>query len=297
MCADRSQEPHSRIPFSEDVRGGVHLNTRRVFEGLLIAALTAILTASASAWATTKVLSERMERQRVDIEELKRDIRDLRRDLYRPRMEPSEMLLSELTTELENSLHDAGETFEPDDFRRHVRIALRDMALTKRPRELYAPLDLEAGKRSYPAPADLATAIGLDWLNGHSREPWHSDYPGPVPLASVIESSSGQEIRLSPAPTAQQVRALGGECDLIYLAEHQLEEVPDSDPADFTVSSLDESDRYLVLLRAQAEACRELAMRNVAKPVELRGGGLSQPRNDTPRALYAALLAEWRDAP
>jgi hypothetical protein len=296
MCSDRSRD-HSRIPFSEETRGGVHLNTRRVFEGLLIAALTAILTASASAWATTKVLSERMERQRVDIEELKREIRDMRRDLYRPRLESSDVLLSDLTTELKDSLHDAGEVFETTDFQRHVRIALRDMALHKRPRELYAPLTLEAGQRTYPAPADLASVIGLDWVSERSREPWHNDYPGPAPLASVIESSSGREIRLSPPPTAQQVRALNGECDLIYLAEHQLEEVAGSDPADFTVTSLDEADRYLVLLRAQAEACRELAMRNVTKPVELRGGGLSQPRNDTPRALYAALLAEWRDAP
>jgi len=51
--------------------------------------------------------------------------------------------------------------------------------------------------------------------------------------------------------------------------------------------------RGALLLRAQAECCKELAMRNVAKPVTMRDGGGGQPRNGTPGHLYSVLLAEF----
>ena len=51
--------------------------------------------------------------------------------------------------------------------------------------------------------------------------------------------------------------------------------------------------RSLLLLRAQAEACRELALRNVSKPVTMRDAVGSQPRNGTPSALYQMLLTEF----
>ena len=54
-------------------------------------------------------------------------------------------------------------------------------------------------------------------------------------------------------------------------------------------------DRELLLLRGQAEAMRELAMRGVAKPVQLRDGLGMGPRNAHPAALYDALLCEFRE--
>ena len=62
---------------------------------------------------------------------------------------------------------------------------------------------------------------------------------------------------------------------------------------DTTVSA---PDRALLLLRAQAEAMRELAMRNVVKPQQMRDGYTSMPRNGTPAALFESLLAEFKGA-
>lgn len=299
MCADRRQDyPHSSVPFTEEVNGQAHFNARRFWEGVLVAVVAAVVAAGASTWATTKVLSHELQRQKKDIEELKRDIRDLRRDLYRPHpwSEAADMLISELATELKDSLHDAGDVFDVGDFKRHIRIALQAMALAKRPRTVMAPLSLAADQASYPAPADLAAVVRLEWGNAASRQPWRHDHPGPAPLASLVETSAGREIRLSPPPTLRQVRALHGRCELVYQALHQLEPT-DEEGSDYEITSLAEADRPLVLLRAQAEACKELAMRGSTKPVDLRGGGMGQARNMTPRALYEALLTEWRDAP
>ena len=58
-------------------------------------------------------------------------------------------------------------------------------------------------------------------------------------------------------------------------------------------TTVPEHSRSLLLLRAQAEACRELALRNVSKPVTMRDAVGSQPRNGTPSALYQMLLAEF----
>ena len=52
--------------------------------------------------------------------------------------------------------------------------------------------------------------------------------------------------------------------------------------------------RTVAQVRAQAEAMRELAMRNVVKPQQMRDGYTSMPRNGTPAALFETLLAEFK---
>lgn len=74
-----------------------------------------------------------------------------------------------------------------------------------------------------------------------------------------------------------------------YFAQHVLSEAPG-------LTTINPSDRGLLLLRAQAEAMRELAMRNVIKPQAMRDGYSSTPRNGTPAALFETLLAEFKEA-
>ena len=47
---------------------------------------------------------------------------------------------------------------------------------------------------------------------------------------------------------------------------------------------------------SQAEAMLELTLRNAAKPVQLRDGLSGTPRNSTPAALHATLLAMFAEA-
>ncbi len=64
--------------------------------------------------------------------------------------------------------------------------------------------------------------------------------------------------------------------------------------ADTTIAN---TDRGLLLLRAQAEAMLEISLHNANKPVQVRDGYSGTARNSTPAALYESLLREWRSAP
>ena len=302
----RRAEAHSRLPFSEGPPQAAHLNMRRLSEGLIIACLAGFVSAVGTTWATSQVLTVKIEQHQQDIRGLQQDIRQLRRDLYRPLLEPSTMLLSELIEDLRASLHDAADVFDTSDLSRHIRIALNAVALHKRARQRSAEISLVAGQTRYAAPDDLVSVDRLVWQNGNSRSPWSGLYPGPAPLAALVETAGDREIALHPPPTAQQVQALAGKCTLLYRARHELELIPGEpssgpeDPGtadDYTITTLSAADRDLVLLRAQAEACRELAIRGSTKPVNLRAGGLGQPSNATPGALWQALMKEWMEAP
>ncbi|MGC8165252.1 hypothetical protein ACP3WT_27055, partial [Salmonella enterica] len=58
-------------------------------------------------------------------------------------------------------------------------------------------------------------------------------------------------------------------------------------------TTISPGDRDLLILRAQAEAMREMVMRNIKKPVQQRDGLNSAPKNMTPSAFYDKLMEEW----
>lgn len=278
-------------PFTrEDDAGVTHFSFRRLLEGVLIALAAAVCASMASTWATAKVLEHRLDAQAADIKELRDEVREMRRDLYRPRSGATEetMNFTSLTTRLTDSLHDAARVFDAGDFDRHVNVALRAMALEKRPLRRAATLYLVANQSDYAAPADLVRVERLHWENGCSRQPWRTHYLGPRPVVSHLQGDSGIRINLSPRPTQRQIDALGGALGFTYLATHAV--------VDNEIDTLADADEDLVILRAQAEACRELALRNITKPVTLRDGSLNQPRNSTPGALFKALIDEWKAA-
>lgn len=197
-----------------------------------------------------------------------------------------------LVARLKASLNDAAEPFTAEDdadFHRHLDIALAAMA-TKRRRVQQGHFTCVADTPLYDAvPVDLVALSSPLWGSTRTAPVWAGDHPAPLPRLSVEHSADGGRLfRLLPAPTAAQIRAVGTDrYDYLYLAAH--ESTDDG-------STLAPADGPLLILRAQAEACRELAFRGVAKPVSLREGQASTPRNMTPRALYEALLDEWRAA-
>jgi len=205
------------------------------------------------------------------------------------------MSLADLAQDLRASIHDAADVFvNSDDMARLLRVAAQAFN-RHRPRTLVGSLMVEAGRSSYPAPDDIYLYKSGLW--GVTPQPkfWDRNWPGPAPDVRLVDvaqdvapegAGNGKQLLFSFAPTQRHIAAFGSECRYYYLACHQL-----SDSANGTTISA--GDRALLVLRAQVEAMRELSMRNSKKPVQLRDGLHSGPKNMTPSALYEKLLQEW----
>lgn len=203
---------------------------------------------------------------------------------------PGTMSKADLITDLKASLLDAATVFKAPadaDFVRHLEHAALDLG-RKRPRTLVGEVTLVADTPNYPVPADLLQIKLPLWGSAERRQrnPWARDWPGQLPRATVVNVAGGQELWLDPAPTTAQIAQLGTAYKFFYFAGHQIADAAN----DTTVQPVD---RGLLLLRAQAEAMKELAARNMHKPVQLRDGMSGTPRNATPAALYAQLMEEF----
>lgn len=201
------------------------------------------------------------------------------------------MSSADLVADLKASLHDAAGVFtaaNDADFVRHLKVAAVDLG-SRRPLVKSGTLTLVADTDSYDAPADLATFIAERWSAGRMPQPWESTWPGAAPRQSITGSGATRKIVFTPAPTVAQISVLGSSFAYDYRAAHSI----GTAAADTTVA---EADRGLLILRAQAEAMREVAIRNAHKPVQLRDGLSGTPRNGTPAALYQSLLTEFREA-
>ncbi|WFC43180.1 hypothetical protein [Pseudoxanthomonas sp. SE1] len=202
---------------------------------------------------------------------------------------------AELIAQHKASLMDSAGLFvapNDADFLRHLRIAGRAVGVRKRPRTHAGQLQLEAGQVAYPAPADLIQVKGSPWgVQELQTAPWNMPR-GPLPTLRLVAAGTAQELHLSPPPNAAQIAAFGAVFPFYYFAAHTL---PD-DPGEAT--SVTDIELDLVLLRAKAEAMRELTIRNHSKPITLRAGqgGESQPKNMTAAALYQAFLDEFNKA-
>lgn len=198
---------------------------------------------------------------------------------------------ADLIASLKESLHEAADPFKLDDpaddsqFSRLIDVAAEDFGRVV-PRTLLGCLNLVAGQPDYPAPADFSRMKSPLWGVNHGIKPWEPRYPGRLPSYDVSGGYGAYTITLNPAPTERQISALGSNYRFYYAAAHQV----GSDAADTTIPA---ALRGLFLLRCQAEAMRELALRNVAIPVTLRDGFSGQPRNGTPSHIYAQLMGEF----
>lgn len=200
------------------------------------------------------------------------------------------MSQTDLVADLKASLHDAADVFtaaSDADFIRHLDLAARALARF-RPRTLVGTLTLQADIGLYAAPDDLANFKSHLWgiTPIAAGKPWEKTFPGRLPNVSVGEVNGSPAIMLTPPPTAFQIGVLGSEFRYYYFARH----VIGATAIDTTVR---DADRGILLLRAQAEAMKEMSMRNIKKPVQIRDGLASAPRNGTPASLFQALLDEF----
>ncbi|MFN3303047.1 MAG: hypothetical protein ACK44A_04930 [Roseateles sp.] len=202
------------------------------------------------------------------------------------------MSMADLVADLKASVHDAASSFKSaDDWPRLLRTAALAM-VCKRPRTLLGSLTLTAGVDAYLLPTELQASFARykthAWASG-SIKPWCPGYPGAVPRVSVEGQAGSWQLVFDPAPTAAQIAAWGSSFRFWYFGAHVLAD----DAAQTTLAA---TDRGLLLLRAQAEAMRELAMNGVNKAVQMRDGFSGATRNSTPAALFEVLLREWEAA-
>lgn len=203
------------------------------------------------------------------------------------------MQLSALVADFKASLNDAAAQFRAPadaDFARLLRVALLDMQV-KRPVTKLGQVNLFPLQARYAITHEDFAALKVHlWAEpAYTPKPWEPSYPGAVPRVAAQWGGASWWLEFSPAPTPRQLQVWGSEFRFWYFARHVLGEAAGE-------TTVNPGDRGLLLLRAQAEAMRELAMRNVVKPMAMRDGYSSTPRNGTPSALFESLLAEFKGA-
>lgn len=203
------------------------------------------------------------------------------------------LLLSSVIAALKASLGEAAAQFrapQDADFVRMLQLALPHMQ-AKRPVTRAGQIDLFAYQPSYLlAYPDFAAFKTHAWADPSlTPKPWEPAWPGAVPRVAAQCDGADWFLELTPAPTPRQLAVWGSTLRFWYFAEHVLSEVSGE-------TTVNDNDQGLLLLRAQAEAMRELAMRNVVKTQQMRDGYSGTPRNGTPTALFELLLQEFREA-
>ncbi len=199
-----------------------------------------------------------------------------------------DMSLKSLRLDHQSALMDSKDRFDEPDLDRHLHAAAADLSRVK-PHVVSATLPLVADESFYPSPGDLLNALSLDWgmAELRCRKPWNSDYPGRIPRISALSVSGERQLMLSPPPTAEQISLLGSAAAYRYSSRYAI----GVSAANTTVP---DTARNLLLLRALAEAMQDLANRGVSKPVTLGGkAGLSVPKNGTPAYMADLLLKRF----
>lgn len=198
------------------------------------------------------------------------------------------MSRADLVLSLKESLLDAAGAFPAAadaDFQRHIDKAAADMHRV-RPRTLLGEVTLTADVGEYAGPADLMRfksalwGVQPDWS---AAKPWEKTWPGRLPRCRVLDDGS---LSLSPPPTAQQISLLGSAYRFYYVRRDAVGTLA----ADTTIVA---ADRDILLLRAQAEAMHELAMRDSVRPVQVGGGFGQHAKTGTPQALWESMMTAW----
>jgi len=197
-----------------------------------------------------------------------------------------------LRDELKASLMDAANAFtDPGDFDRHLDRAAGDLP-RRRPLVLTGSLTLKANQAAYtPVPTDLVRPVFSRWANSErvDRPPWAKDHPPPRPRVTLVNEDGTRKLHVTPVPTASELATFGDTLQYDYDARYTIADAAE----DTTVRP---EDRWLLLLRAQAEAMGELAIKNVDRPVRVGTEGGAQSANGTPAGLRQRLMQEFQAA-
>lgn len=200
------------------------------------------------------------------------------------------MSKADLIADYRASLKDVAPLFtaaNDEDFARHLRVAADDF-MRFMPRKSLALITLVAGQRAYALPADFGQMMYCTW--GVARaEPWATDFSGRLPRHYIAEIANVKKLVLDPVPTQANLDDAGAELPLYYAQAHLIS-------ADAALTTIPVVQRGLLILRAQAEAMREMAFRNMMKPIQMIDGHNNTPRNGTASGLYGSLMAEFEAA-
>lgn len=202
------------------------------------------------------------------------------------------MSQADLVEDLKGSLLDSADMFigilngDADaDFKRHLDNAAKDLPRFA-PEYARADLTLVADQDLYDAPEDLRDLQKLGWGEKQRSLPaWDPYFPGKLPVMLATWVAGVRKLRLAPAPSQRQITLLGATAPFTYVQTFQI----GVNAEDTTVPDYR---RNLLLLRAQAEAMKELTVRGIAKPVQLRDGVTQGPRNMSPSVFYGVLMEE-----
>ena len=185
------------------------------------------------------------------------------------------------------SLLDSQRAFKAEDFERHMDTALRDLTQF-RPHRVLAELNVLPMQREYECPADLIEVLATHYGRAEKaqRQPWDAGYPTQrLPEVTVQYRADGSRyLQVFPAPSYQLLAQIGTVVGYEYSAAHIVTE---------EVCTLTEVDVQLAILRAQAEAMRELAMRNSTQPTQIKDSLTNTPANGAPSYLYTLLMNEF----
>ena len=189
------------------------------------------------------------------------------------------------------SLLDAERAFENEQdidaaYMRHLDVALQALS-ELRPQIKEVVLELVPFRSTYSAPVGILGVQACYWGRNAkaAMQPWEDGYVGRLPTWTVYTNTADiRYLRATPAPSAAQIQVAGSACEIAYKLAHVLND---------TECTLDAEEQGLLVLRAQAEAMREVAMKNSTVAYQLREGISSTPKNGTPAYLYQELLAEF----
>lgn len=202
------------------------------------------------------------------------------------------MSRTDLVADLKASLHDAASVLNAAadaDFDRILDIAALDLGRV-RPRTQLGSIALVVDVDEYAAPADMLIYKSDLWsVQSRKYRPWDKNYPGRLPDIRVAVNGTTRNLYFLPAPTEDQINILGATFRFYYFSGHAIGDVA----ADTTVQP---GDRGLLILRAQAEAMKEMSVRNSGKPVSMRDGISNMSRNGTPSYLFEMLMKDFEKA-
>lgn len=201
------------------------------------------------------------------------------------------MSLEGLVATLKASLQDAASVFGAAgdaDFERHIQQAALAMD-QHRPYKSYGELTLVAGTGAYALPTGFGRLLRTTW--GQARlQPWETGFSGRLPRLSVAYVGGVKKLVLDPAPTQAHIDDAGVTLPYWYTLSHVI------GATDGSQTTVPDIDRGLLILRAQAEAMKEMAFRNIQKPAQVLDGYSNAPRNGTPAALANDLLNQFCEA-
>jgi hypothetical protein len=171
------------------------------------------------------------------------------------------------------------------DFIRHLDLAAADMAR-------FAPVyntgsvTLVADQDTYNPPADLRS-MGRRLYGDADRslQPWNRASQQ-LPMPMIIRQGTAPKLLLRPKPTAALIATLGSTFEFTYIIRFVIAEAAEDTTVPDTL-------RPVLLVRAVAQAMQELSTTNISKPVQLGSGAAgvgSMPKNGHPAALSEQFL-------